>query len=557
MNINNFEKLISKKILDRGYDYYNEGNIIETYNQGKNEYIFQVQGSEVYEVEVKIGNNGEIIYSYCDCPYDFDPICKHQVAAYFELVEILNSKKNSERATKKVVKHPGIKEVLNNLSKEELVNIIVDITHKDIALKNKIIFKYSKGDDTQEIEKCKKLIDSIVRKYTGREGFITYRKTSGFVSEMEELLEKVKDTDKVLLALDIVFLVLDESIEAFQYADDSGGDIGSLVTETIELIEEIVIYSDDLDINLREKIFNKLLMQIDSKVFDGWESYLIDMLRICAHFADVEVFRKKLRMKIEYLVNNKTSDDYMKYSTERMLRILFDMIEEYGTKEEAEQFIKDNLIFTFFREHLINKYIKENNYHKVIELALEGEKQDKQYPGLISQWKKIRYIAYKELLLKEEQEKLAKELLFAGDFDYYNELKELVTGDKDVFYTSLKQELKKDKGWHGRSMYLKLIEEENDLNEIMEFVRENPIKIEDYAEMLVDKFRDEVIEIYKNSIKSTASFSSNRKAYQGVCQMLKRYKKIAGKKNQEDIINELSALYKRRPAFVDELSKIK
>ncbi len=52
-------------------------------------------------------------------------------------------------------------------------------------------------------------------------------------------------------------------------------------------------------------------------------------------------------------------------------------------------------------------------------MALEGEKQDKQYAGLVSNWKKIRYIAYKELLLKEEQEKLAKELLLAGDFEYY------------------------------------------------------------------------------------------------------------------------------------------
>ncbi|WP_454054849.1 SWIM zinc finger family protein [Clostridium sp. Marseille-Q7071] len=71
MNINNFENHINKTILDRGYVYYSEGNITETYNKGENEYIFQVQGSEDYEVVVKINNNGEILYSDCDCPYDF------------------------------------------------------------------------------------------------------------------------------------------------------------------------------------------------------------------------------------------------------------------------------------------------------------------------------------------------------------------------------------------------------------------------------------------------------------------------------------------------------
>jgi len=99
--------------------------------------------------------------------------------------------------------------------------------------------------------------------------------------------------------------------------------------------------------------------------------------------------------------------------------------------------------------------------------------------------------------------------------------------------------LKKDKGWHGRNIYLKLIVEENDLDEIMDFVRENPRSIEEYAGMLENKFKDEVIEIYKKYIKAAASSSSNRRAYQGVCGIIKRYKKVAGKKKQEEMINEL------------------
>lgn len=496
------------------------------------------------------------MYSECDCPYDFGPICKHQVAAYFELFVILNSKDSGTSGKKDVVKQPEIKEVLNNLSKEELIRIIIDIAKKDITLKNSLIVKYSNADDGQELEKCKKLIDSIVRKYTGREGFITYRQNSAFVSEMEDLLDKVRDTDDILLALDIAFLLLQEAVEAFQYADDSNGNIGFLVTETIELIGEIVTDSADLYIDLREKIFNKLVLQSDNKVFDGWEDYRIDILRLCAEFADVEELRNKLRMKIEYSVNTNLGDEYKRYSNERMLKILFELIAEYGTQEEAEEFIKANLNFTSFRELLIDKYMKDKNYHKVIELALAGEKKDKQSAGLVSKWKKIRYEAYKELCQKEEQEKLGKELLFDGNFEYYRELKELVTGHKLVFYNNIKQELKKDKGWHGRNMYLKLIVEENDLDELMEFVRENPRIIEEYAGMLENKFKDEVIEIYKKYIKAAANSSSNRRAYQGVCGILKRFKKIAGKKNQEDVINELICLYRKRPAFVDELTKL-
>lgn len=554
MNIDNFERYINSTILERGYDYYEEGDVIEVLYKGDNEYIFQVRGSENYEVVVNLDEKGEILSSNCNCPYDFGPVCKHEVAVYFKLFEILNSEDISIK--KDTVKQLDIKDVLTNLSKEELINIIVDISDKDETLRNSIIMRYSKGEDIEEIEKCKNFIDSIVIKYTS-EGFITYRQTGDFASEMGELLEKIRDTEDTLLALDIAFLLLEESIEAFQYADDSSGEIGFLVTETIGLIGDISVDTDDLDINLREELFNKLLAESDSKVFDGWEEYRIDLLRICTYFADVEILRNKLKIKIDSLVNKSCSDNYLKYNNECLLQIIYNMIEQYGTEEEAEQFIEDNLKFTFFRELYINKYIEEKDYHKAIELALEGEKQDKEYAGLISKWKKIRYIAYKKLSHKEEQEKLAKELLFDGNFEYYKELKELVTRDSEKFYNNLKQELKKNKGWQRRKMYLKLIVEENDIDEIMNVVRENPNDIEEYADMLVDKYKDEVIEIYKKHIKSVASSSSNRKSYQGVCRILKRYKKIAGKNNQEELIRELGTTYKRRPAFVDELSRIR
>jgi len=561
MNINNFKNHINKKILDRGYDYYCEGNITDVYKEGDNEYTFQVQGSEDYEIRVEINNHGEILYSYCDCPYEFGPICKHQVAVYFQLANILNSEGNGEKIKKELITQPTIKEVLNSISKEELINIIMDVAKKDKVFRNSIIFKYSKGDDEQEIEKCKKMMDSIVNKYIGRKGFIEYREVYSFVNEMENLLDKVKNTENPLLALDIAFLILDECIEAFQYVDDSDGDIGNFALGIIELIRKIAIDSKKLDISQRKEIFNKLLNKSDSKAFDEWEDYKIDILRICSEFADDEEFRNKLREKLKDMINESSSDNSddhsIEYISENIHIVLFDIINEYDTKEEADKFIKDNLKFTYFRDILVNKYIKEKNYNKVIEFALEGEEKYKEYRGLVLKWKKIRYMAYKELSLKEEQEKLAKELLFDGDFEYYKELKALVTGDKGVFYNKLKQELKNYNSWKGRGIYLKLIIEENDLYEIMEFVRENPENIEEYADILVDKFEDEVVEIYKNYIKSEAESSSCRSHYKGVCRILRKYEKIAGKESQKRVLNELSALYRRRPAFLDELSKIK
>jgi len=567
MNINNFKEYIDKTILKRGYDYYTDGNILDTCNEGGNTYTFEVQGSEDYQVVVQLDDNGEIIYSECDCPYDFGPICKHEVAAYFELAESIrtdvNNKDeninvaiNNEKVKKKKAKEPEMKEVLSNLSKEKLIDIILDITQKDRTLKNSLIVRYSKGNSEQELKKCKKLIDSIVRKHLGREGFISYREAGYFVSDMEELFEKIRETDDIILAIDIAFLIIDEGIEAFQYADDSDGDVGGLVSATIDLIGEVISYNEDIDINIKEKLFEKLLGKGESKIFDDWTDYRIDMLGLCAEVATTEALRDKLKIKLNYLIEKNSNNEDMEYSNESMLHILFNMVNKYGSKEEAEQFIKDNLKFSSFRELFINKYFKDKNYEKVIELALEGEKQDERFAGLILKWKQIRYSAYKELALKDDQRNLAKELLFQGKFEYYKELKELAE-DKLSFYNNLKQELKANEDWHSKSMFLQIILEEKDLNEIMAYVRENPTSIDSYAEILMDKFKDEVIEIYKKYIKLEASHASNRSHYKNVCAIIKKYKRIAGKQSQTPIINELIALYRKKPAFLDELSRIK
>ena len=44
--------------------------------------------------------------------------------------------------------------------------------------------------------------------------------------------------------------------------------------------------------------------------------------------------------------------------------------------------------------------------------------------------------------------------------------------------------------------------------------------------------------------------------YREVCSILNRYRNIVGDKNQKEMINVLSTLYNKRPAFLDELRKL-
>lgn len=144
-----------------------------------------------------------------------------------------------------------------------------------------------------------------------------------------------------------------------------------------------------------------------------------------------------------------------------------------------------------------------------------------------------------------------------GDIGYYDELKQLASGDTGALYHHLKQELQAKKDWQSKGLYLRLIEAENDLDELLAYVKEYPDEIERYADRLAKRFEIEVIALYQQRIRLVASTASKRKEYQNVCGIIRRYQKIAGSARQRQMIEELPDLYSGKPAFLNELSQIR
>ncbi|XID90345.1 hypothetical protein ACF3MZ_17530 [Paenibacillaceae bacterium WGS1546] len=394
-----------------------------------------------------------------------------------------------------------------------------------------------------------RLIESIVKQYVGREGFIPYRQTNDFANEILEMLEETNSEQDPSLALEIALLVLEEGVNAFQYADNSDGDIDMLVEETLEHIWEMSNSLDPQDSLVRERFFERLFSASRSRIVQEYEDSQIALFRICSELADTEKHREKLKSAIE----NQLA---VNANNEALYKILFRLIRDYGSSEEADNFVQEHLSFTFFRELAIKKCMENQDYERAIELSKEGERQDQQLPGLLSKWKAARYEACKKLSLRQEQESLAKELLFGGDYAYYAELESLFEGDKEELYRSILAELKQANHLRARHVYLQLISDKKDFEEMMVYVRTNPIVIEEYAPRLVEHYREEVEQIYSSHIHNIAGAASKRKQYQRVCAMLKRYKAIAGKASQKEIILQLEALYCHRPAFMDELAKL-
>ena len=92
MNISSFDTKVSSRIVTRGIAYYRDGHVTDFEQKSGFRFRATVEGSDMYEVEIKLDEQGNILYSYCDCPYDMGPVCKHEVAVYFYLKNLFEDK---------------------------------------------------------------------------------------------------------------------------------------------------------------------------------------------------------------------------------------------------------------------------------------------------------------------------------------------------------------------------------------------------------------------------------------------------------------------------------
>jgi uncharacterized Zn finger protein len=120
MNFPAFELEIERKILDRGFDYYENNNVIDVENLGNGEFSAVVEGSEDYEVFVQI-SKGKAVEHSCDCPYDWGDVCKHIVAVLYYIRDIETEGKDydNEGVTSQ------LKTIIDDISEQDLRDYVL------------------------------------------------------------------------------------------------------------------------------------------------------------------------------------------------------------------------------------------------------------------------------------------------------------------------------------------------------------------------------------------------------------------------------------------------
>ncbi|MCL6571282.1 MAG: hypothetical protein K6T88_06290 [Bacillus sp. (in: Bacteria)] len=369
----------------------------------------------------------------------------------------------------------------------------------------------------------------------------------------QEKVEKGDTESAVLLSI----AVLAPVIKMLQYADDSNGSIGIVMNKAIHTIDAAVTTSiARLNDKEQKGIFDLVLKEALKEHYSGWSDWRFALLRICTYFSPLKDLRKKLEKQLEILLEKKGSSWSVEWDIRQVKLLQHEIIERCDGVAASERFINENIKQSEFREMAIANMLKQGEYEKVIPLCLEGEEADKSYQGLVWKWREYRYQAYELLGDVEQQRQLAIDFLLGNHFNFYSKLKGLYTVNN--WNEVLKEILESfEKKRYHSDTYLSILKEENLSDQLLTYCRNSMSSITDLYPYLINDYLEEVNGLFSQFIKQSAVDATDRKKYRKVCALIKTYKKACGTIQSHKLIGELREEHNRRPAFLDELGKIR
>ena len=560
MNLNDFEDYIFDLIVERGYVYYEDGCVTSIQEKASNCYVAEVMGSRHYNVTVKLDKALNIIGTQCDCPYDKGEYCKHQVAVFLAVRHLRN--RNHCNAT--VKQAPDLKDILSKRTKDELIELLLKAASEHDEIRRRIELHYDVADDADEIDKSSNLIRSYIDAISDSDGYVSFNDVGEAVQGADLVLEKAsiaRDRGKPAHAIDLILCVIHEMMVLLIGCDDSDGTVSGIIEESISLISEIVsiiVEEEQLGPEDKEKIFNKLEKEASHKRYDGWEDWRLELLNICAELTVFPPLRDRLENHLAAVLEDGEEEPWScSYITEDVNLIRYNMILKYDGLQKAQEFIQQNLQFPGFRKLAIENAMQNEDYNLAIDLAADGEEQDKDWRGRAFDWKKYRYKAYQLSGRLAEQRELATDFILNDrSFDHYIDLKETYPpGEWQAIYSEIVARLEASK-YACSGVYTRILISEGEQQKLLEFVKGQPSTIETYYIHLIPEFKEEAYNVFLQHIERTAAMAGSRREYQRVCAVIRNLKKAGGNDEALVIKHQLLNRYSNKPAFKDELSKV-
>ena len=556
----NWKKLFAQHILDRGYDYFCDGAVEEL--ECHNHIITAtVCGTEDYDVEITLGEN-TVEDLYCSCPYaEAGSHCKHVAAVLFEWESRQNNPDSLDGRRAGGMEANGRQdEVINivNQAEETVVrNFLAEILQKDEKMYARFKMLAHPEISKADMKRYKTQVDASVRRYLGRDHFISYYEALGFIREMEEYLyEDVRmmlDDGSYLNAFDLtcyIFLKVG-NVDI----DDSDGGTEMLACHCEEIWQEIM---DSADEKVKETAYEWFAKHLNGSVIDYMEEHIERMLM--ENFKEKKYLERKLTCIDRKVREAKQSTDSlheMYYAAKWALRRL-DLMEENGCDaEEVFQYCKENWKYADIRKFYISRCIESERYEEAISVLKESRLMDDNMPGLVRDFS----VKLKELYLAMGRREEYKQQLWnlvvkdnPGNVEEFKELKELYPEEE---WKKVREEIFALIPPYARVE--RLYKEEKLYDRLLEHVlrARGLFALQEYENVLAKHYPKEILQKYADEVNEMAKRTADRKRYKEWVGILRRMTRIEGGETKvQEIAENWKRMYGNRSAMMDELGKL-
>jgi hypothetical protein len=573
MHLDDFEEDFLPQILFRGLDYYRRALVQELSRSG-NRWTARVTGSQRYTVEVVLSQKREITNISCNCPYDWDPFCKHEAAVLFELRDVIDERDTEENSIEEQSKSFSL---LKEMSSEQLISLIMEMVDFKPEL-GTLVQTATAGHkpETRMAEKLKivdDLLDTILEELQGFEAHKAERLGYFDIPDYpDELLQNVFSLlyeslreGKYQEVIGLTSVVLSRFAEACYDGIDSDGELVTVYAEAFVFIEKICDL-DELSDTLREEFIQDLL-KLSSEIacFDqlDWEFDLIEQaFHLCRRNAHTELVAEFIEKQLdgERALNFPSGN----HRIERQLMLLYNIYIHNRKKEFVDAFLSEYINFPIIRKLAIDRLMDEMRLDDAEGLALDGQHQAKEMlsSGLEYDFMLKRCCIYEIAGEKEKMREILRDLILTfGVIDLYDRYKSTFSPQqwpaaaselimKYAELKALKPELFR------RESYACMLISEQQYEHLYELVAAHPEMVLDYDELLLSDYAGGVYSIYTTLIMKEATLASKRTEYHRVCELIARLKSIDGEQEAEACKSKIRELYSRKSAFMDELENV-
>jgi hypothetical protein len=372
----------------------------------------------------------------------------------------------------------------------------------------------------------------------------------------------IKDGEKAIAlgeierALVIFQSIIEELEKAIAYADDSDGELGSILSLAVDGLSECVKHLNETQ---KDKLYdfalaNFLILQ-NSHDDAAW-----GLLGVAQNIVDNPVRRERFTNAIAAMEadTKKSRHPYSSFTLEYFAKIRLELIEKFDSPNDIEKFMLENIEHHNMRKLLIEKYQREGKFGDALQFIQGGialsERQG--LPGLSRDYQKMRIHVFQSKGDTSELIQHARKL-WLDDFSpelYFLMRKHVPTTDWNGFVEKLIQDVKRNVG---RLVWVYAQEDRwQDLIDLMLLDREARSFINEYRGALEQRYPLQVATIYEEYVFITMNYATQRGDYQKVAEYLRAIKKLGQGARAKELVENLKRQYPKRKALHEELSKL-